>query len=207
MNDLVCNICGKSFNLKSSYSNHIKWCKEKENTIFKCENCDKEHDGSFGSGRFCCKACANARSHSEEARLKCSNTLKQTLNRIDQEGRMCITCNAIFHSKDLNRKRCFNCLPKTIVYANKESTDKEPNSILELSKRTAIKILRRMNLPCSCCGFYIEGVSLDLHHIISRATGGKDDMSNLTYICPNCHRIAHTDISLLKNSLISIELI
>ena len=205
MSDLICSICGKSFNLKSSYSNHIKWCKEKETVIVKCENCGKEHDGSFGSGRFCCKACANTRSHSEETRLRCSNTFKQTLARIEQEGRSCITCNAIFHSKDLNRKQCFNCLPKTIVYANKKNADKEPDSILELSKRTAIKILRRMNLSCSCCGFYIEGVSLDLHHIIPRASGGKDDMSNLTYICTNCHRLAHTDISLLKNPLISIE--
>lgn len=24
----------------------------------KCENCNKEHDGSYGSGRFCCKKCA-----------------------------------------------------------------------------------------------------------------------------------------------------
>jgi hypothetical protein len=25
-----------------------------------CENCGKEHDGSYGSGRFCCKECARA---------------------------------------------------------------------------------------------------------------------------------------------------
>ena len=25
--------------------------------MFKCENCSKEHDGSYGSGRFCCKNC------------------------------------------------------------------------------------------------------------------------------------------------------
>ena len=24
----------------------------------KCENCNKEHDGSYGSGRFCCEKCA-----------------------------------------------------------------------------------------------------------------------------------------------------
>lgn len=23
-----------------------------------CENCGKEHNGSFGSGRFCCKSCS-----------------------------------------------------------------------------------------------------------------------------------------------------
>lgn len=34
--------------------------------------------------------------------------------------------------------------------------------------------------------------------------GGLDEMSNLTYICPNRHRIAHTDKSLLRG-LISIK--
>ena len=32
----------------------------KQNTeLFKCENpdCGKEHDGSYGSGRFCCVKC------------------------------------------------------------------------------------------------------------------------------------------------------
>lgn len=25
----------------------------------KCEQCGKEHDGTFGSGRFCCRSCSN----------------------------------------------------------------------------------------------------------------------------------------------------
>jgi hypothetical protein len=35
-----------------------------------CERCNKEHDGSFGSGRFCSRACANARARSEETKRK-----------------------------------------------------------------------------------------------------------------------------------------
>ena len=35
-----------------------------------CERCGKEHDGSFGSGRFCCRSCANSRSHSDETKRK-----------------------------------------------------------------------------------------------------------------------------------------
>lgn len=26
----------------------------------KCEHCSKDHDGSYGSGRFCCQACARS---------------------------------------------------------------------------------------------------------------------------------------------------
>ena len=25
-----------------------------------CENCGKEHDGTYGSGRFCCSKCARS---------------------------------------------------------------------------------------------------------------------------------------------------
>ena len=26
----------------------------------KCENCNKEHDGNYGSGRFCCQKCTKS---------------------------------------------------------------------------------------------------------------------------------------------------
>ena len=35
--------------------------------LYICERCGKEHDGSFGSGRFCCRSCSNARIQSEAA--------------------------------------------------------------------------------------------------------------------------------------------
>ena len=43
----------------------------------KCEKCNKEHDGTFGSGRFCSRSCANSRKHSEKTRTKISETLRQ----------------------------------------------------------------------------------------------------------------------------------
>ena len=45
----------------------------------KCENCNKEHDGSFGSGRFCCRSCANTRKLSRETKTKISNSLKKNI--------------------------------------------------------------------------------------------------------------------------------
>ena len=71
----ICD-CGKEFETQVSLSHHKTHCEifqtnkkqkaleEKEsrrlpNGMFKCENpkCGKEHDGSYGSGRFCCKKC------------------------------------------------------------------------------------------------------------------------------------------------------
>ncbi len=49
MCEFICSLCGKSFNLKSSYSNHIKWCKENDNSItnydkLECAFCHKNFD-------------------------------------------------------------------------------------------------------------------------------------------------------------------
>lgn len=44
-----------------------------------CENCNKEHNGSYGSGRFCSKECAKSFSTKNKRKLineKVSNSLK-----------------------------------------------------------------------------------------------------------------------------------
>ncbi len=43
-----------------------------------CERCGSLHDGTFGSGRFCSRSCANARTHSEATRLKISKGVKSS---------------------------------------------------------------------------------------------------------------------------------
>lgn len=43
-----------------------------------CEYCKKEHDGNFGSGRFCSRSCANTKSHSKETRDKISKSVKNS---------------------------------------------------------------------------------------------------------------------------------
>jgi len=65
------------------------------------------------------------------------------------------------------------------------------NSILECSKRTITKIAYRMKLACFNCGW--DQARCDIHHIIPRSKGGSDFPDNLTYICPNCHRLAHSN--------------
>lgn len=46
----------------------------------KCKNirCSKEHDESFGSGRFCSRICANSRNWTEENKLKVSASCKKS---------------------------------------------------------------------------------------------------------------------------------
>lgn len=42
-----------------------------------CERCGCEHDGSFGSGRFCSKSCANAHTRTEESKKKTSESIRK----------------------------------------------------------------------------------------------------------------------------------
>lgn len=183
------------------YENPLK-NKAKTEVIMICENCKKEHDGSYGSGRFCSRSCANTRNRTLEVKEKTSKSLKLKYIEYEKKNLICNNCKKIYHTKDFSRKLCYDCLPSTI---KKVKIDKQPKTIKDLSSRTISKIVKRMNLPCTCCGFYVEGIVLDFHHIIRRADNGTNDLNNLTYICPNCHRIAHNDETKLVKPLVSIE--
>lgn len=52
----------------------------------KCEKCGKEIDGSFGSGRFCSRSCANSKRHSEETKKRISEgVLKHPARKVPTE--------------------------------------------------------------------------------------------------------------------------
>ena len=61
----------------------------------KCENCNKEHDGSYGSGRFCSKHC------------RCSYIAKQVKHRCTEKPNsrspygtwQCTKCKLIFNTR------------------------------------------------------------------------------------------------------------
>ena len=152
----------------------LQWIAEKH----ACEKCGKVMTEKFGSGRFCSRACANARVHTDSTRKKLSIAAKN-----NSANRISSTAQNVRIAK----------------------VKQKPVNLLDLSKRTISKIVLRMELPCSCCGVYVPGVVWDIHHIKPKHLGGSDSADNLTYICPNCHRICHTNISLLPNDLISLE--
>lgn len=73
------------------------------------------------------------------------------------------------------------------------------DSILELSKRTITKIVKRLKLACCNCNWSLTNG--DIHHILPKSKGGCDDHQNLTYLCPNCHRLAHQGFDIKMTSL------
>lgn len=62
-------------------------------------------------------------------------------------------------------------------------------SLWLVSSRTRTKILTRLKLACSNCGW--NECPCDIHHINGRKIENPHHHSNLSYLCPNCHRKAH----------------
>ena len=127
--------------------------------------------------------------HVKETKRKISETLKKKALLRPDYSYVCEKCNEQFDRRykirDGRRIHCDNCKRKVVHRKN-------PDTILELSKRTVSKIMRRANKECSICLWKEE--ICDIHHIVPKSKGGTDDMSNLIILCPNCHRVvANTD--------------
>lgn len=102
-------------------------------SIKKCENvkCKNIHDGTFGSGRFCSKACANSRNWDKNHKIKLSKSAKSSKKVIEANRNRpkqlcilsCVYCKNEFevYSYNLDRKycsrKCFNSDPN--AYKNK----------------------------------------------------------------------------------------
>lgn len=74
-----------------------------------CERCGSEHDGMFGSGKFCSQRCANSHTKTEESKLKTSQKLKgRTTGKAYKIQRNCGYCGTFFEigSQQLGRKYC-----------------------------------------------------------------------------------------------------
>jgi len=79
---------------------------ELKNTKYYCERCKKQHDGFYGSGRFCCQKCSKqfvAAVNKKEANKKTSETLKrkhfdqtkEKLKHVSKDVKFTITGNEI----------------------------------------------------------------------------------------------------------------
>lgn len=70
----------------------VNMIKPNRGVQMECEKCGKEHDGTYGSGRFCCRGCANSRVQTKE--MNEARRKKLTKN----EQKFCKVCG-----KKLNR--------------------------------------------------------------------------------------------------------
>jgi hypothetical protein len=97
----------------------------------KCERCNKEHDCTYGSGRFCSTSCANSRGpRSKEVKEKISKKLIKKY--------YCSSCNVQIYKR--TKKYCIKCgdLYKYRILFNKLNVLSE--NLLESNKK-AIELL------------------------------------------------------------------
>lgn len=161
-----------------------------------CENCDKEHDGTFASGRFCSKKCSRSYSSSikrEERNKKISQSLMG--NKLSEDTKSKISNTQKGRTLSENHKR------KIATSVKKSYEVNNPQSILDLSKRTVTKVLERMNKGCSRCGW--NESTCDIHHIDGRKIPNANNHENLCLLCPNCHRLVHAG-KVKKEELINL---
>ena len=109
------------------------------------------------------------------------------------------SCGVIFNNKiRVFSKETRDKIRKAAI-KNSKSTRKIKN-IFDMSSRTMSKVLSRLNIGCSNCGWN-EG-SCDIHHIKGRKIKNPHNHKNLCLLCPNCHRLVHEgkiDNSVLKS--------
>jgi len=153
--------------------------------MMRCNKCSIEIDGTYGSGKFCSRKCANSRTISKEHKEKLVTrfTKKQII-------RSCLTCSKeITTTEKRNRKYCSNsCSDKRKMFELERRN--EVTTIWSMSSRTRCKILKRMGKGCCRCGW--NEAPCDLHHVRGRKIPNANADTNLTLLCPNCHRLFHS---------------
>ena len=134
----------------------------------KCLKCNKEHDGSFGSGKYCSKSCANSRVRTDEVKEKISKGVLKS--------EWWVNCDYTHNSNPEKIERIKE------TWKSKRNYD-TANSI---SIKKWIKEDR--GNKCEVCGveeWNGKPLTMEVDHIDGDTTN--NIITNLKVLCPNCH--------------------
>ena len=169
------------------------------NNKVQCEHCNKEHDGKFGSGRFCNRSCANSRIQTKEINDKRSDTLKnkpfRKRGKLPKEHRIKI---GLSNKKTWVKRR--NEYIRKWKIGEVTGTNKRGNINGFIKKYIKLKYCNK----CHKCGWNeinrASGSSpLEINHIDGNSQNNEE--KNLELLCPNCHSLTPTYKSLNKKSM------
>ena len=145
----------------------------------KSQKCGNNHDGLYGSGKFCSRSCANSRTHSEKTKQKMSKALKgnqpwNTGTKLSDEHK-----EKIAHSSTGKiRPR----IPDNEVFVENCSVARH------VIKKRIIRD-KLLDYKCAICGqekiWNGKELSLQLDHI--NGINNDHRLKNLRFLCPNCH--------------------
>lgn len=139
----------------------------------KCEKCGNDHDGAFGSGRFCSRRCACSKVFSKEAIDKKSKAAKQYL-KDHPEARKNLTGGQKVSGQELSAIHIARFAKRTFDECGWDSKRK--------------RIIAEQDNKCLSCGlseWLGNPIVLEVDHINGDNTD--DSRTNLRALCPNCH--------------------
>lgn len=148
-NKEICEDCGRNIEI-TMMNYHKKFCSKRLLKTFYCKRCNIEHDGSYGSGKYCSLHCANSRIISDDTKIKTSKTLiRNFTNGIKEKYEIivsiCPNCNKNFNkSENENKVFCSticsreNALNKAHLYLR--NNRQEVSS--KISKTRKLKFLK-----------------------------------------------------------------
>lgn len=157
--------------------------------ICELKECGKTFETSDRRQRFCSHSCAaSATTRGRKLTEAQKQAVSRSLKKFWKKKRLA----------DPNYKQYMQQMGQN----SQKGKHGEPRNIFDMSYSTKLKVIKRMRLPCSVCGWDEE--LCDLHHI--RGRGGKDphNHNNLTNLCPNCHRLAQRGLIAVED-LVTLE--
>lgn len=162
----------------------------------KCENCNKEHEGTYGSGRFCSKLCARSfstKAKRNEINKKVSKKLigRKTRNYYSIQNNL---------KKSKIKKEYLNITPEERWKKIKEKRDSTYKKKLlnadydtlgneRLKKRIVLEQHGICN-NCKLSDWLGNDIPLELEHI--DGNHHNNERNNLEALCPNCHSLTPT---------------
>ena len=151
-----------------------------------CEKCKKEHNGTFGSGRFCSRSCANSRVFTEETNQKKRISAIHWSVKLQQEDP--VKWAAYREQQRTNGKKRAKQLSKDMKLKSKA---KSWDELGKDGKRT--RVIDEQKSRCNHCGlshWRNEPLVLEIEH--KDGNHMNDNRDNLEALCPNCHSLTHT---------------
>lgn len=153
-----------------------------------CENCNNQHDGTFGKGRFCCRKCSAAFSTkskraeiNEKLRSKAVERVLKYKEHPDQFA------SPIIFTKQTHEKTVISNKKRLI----EKCLTKDWDSLGQRLKRS--RILVDQNGRCNRCkidNWLGKKLTLELDH--KDGNNSNNSRDNLELLCPNCHSLTPT---------------
>ena len=158
----------------------------------KCENekCGKEHDGNFGSGKFCNRQCANSRKHSEDTKQKQSKSMSKYVFENREE---------FLKNRSYAKISCGIKTKEEIDAIIEKTKETWRNKLLQADFSTLKfeslrhRVLLEQDKKCNNCGlseWLGKPINLEIEH--KDGNHHNNNRDNVEAICPNCHSFTKT---------------